>query len=103
MEVNKSPDTLLATSTFLQASNLSVCLIRAKGSKSLDFSLASGLPPTKWRQRRLKMGVEVVLLAPLAANADAVHSLQQIINCHVKDFGLDPLTNTPLRSLLIPL
>jgi hypothetical protein len=103
MEVDKSTNTSLATSTFLQASNHSICLTRAVAFKSIDFSLASGLPPTKGRPRRLKMGDKVVLLAPLAANASAVRFLQQIIDCHVEDFGLDVSTGTPLRPYLSPL
>jgi hypothetical protein len=91
MEQDKSPDTSLATSTFLQASNLSFCVTRAGASKSLDFSLAFGLPPTKRGRRRLKMveGDKIQLLAPQTPDPAAVWSLQQIINSHVKDYGVD--------------
>jgi hypothetical protein len=96
MEQDKYPDTLLATSTFLRASNLSFCVTRAGAYKSLDFSLATG---------RLKMGEgeEVVLIAPKTPDPSAVCSLQQIIDSHVENYGVDETTAAALRPLLIPL
>jgi hypothetical protein len=104
MEQDKSPDTLSATSNFVQASNHLVCVTRAGASKSLDFSLASGLPPTKCGPRRLKLGEgdEVLLSVPRSTDPAAICSLQQIINCHVKDYGVDE-TGAPVQPPLIPL
>jgi hypothetical protein len=98
MEQDKSPDTLLTTSTFLRAPNLSFHVARAGASKSLDFSLASGLPPTKHGKRRLKMGEgeEVVLVAPKTPDPSAVRSLQQIIDSHVKNYGVNETSGARL-------
>jgi hypothetical protein len=48
------------------------------------------------------MGDKVVLLVPKLQTL-ALCILQQIIDCHVKDFGLDAMTGPPLQPALIPL
>jgi putative NIF3 family GTP cyclohydrolase 1 type 2 len=46
---------------------------------------------------------KVLLLAPRTPDLAAVCSLQQIINCHVEDYGVLETTGAPVQPPLIPL
>jgi hypothetical protein len=55
MEVDKSPETSLATSIFLKASSHSQRFTQSRALKSVDFSLVSILKAPKRKTRRAKM------------------------------------------------
>lgn len=94
MDLDKSADTSSATSTFSTVSNTSIRTTRAAASKSLDFSLAEGLPSRRRRARPFRDQIlpankmESALIAQPEGSV-LPNSLSNIILRNKYDFGRD--------------
>lgn len=94
MDLDKSADTSSATSTFSTVSNTSIRTTRAAASKSLDFSLAEGLPSRRRRARPFRDQIlpAIEMESALVAQPEGSvlpNSLSNIILRNKYDFGRD--------------
>jgi hypothetical protein len=70
MDFDKSPGSSSAKSTFSLASTVSQRFTQAVESKALDFSLATGLPPSKQKRRQKRLSAVVEMAANLTGMED---------------------------------
>jgi hypothetical protein len=104
MEQDKSPGSSLASSNLSRGSNHSQRFTRAVASKSLDFSLASGLPALKRKRRILKQTPFHIMATSSSIDREKPDStLDDVIDRHRLDFGKDKRTGRPLLPPFIPM
>jgi hypothetical protein len=74
MDFDKSPGSSSATSIFSLASTVLQRFTQAVVSKALDFSLATGLPPSKRKRRQNRLSAAV----KMAGNLTGMENLQNL-------------------------